>query len=187
MNSDQLLLEVQNRLAAATAHFQQETDKIRTGRAHPGMLEGLSVEVYGQTMPLKAVASISVPEAQLLQVTPFDPANLKAVSDAIRDNNSMDFNPADDGRVVRIQIPPLTEETRQQMVKILHQKAEEAMIVSRQARHDALRKAEAAEKAKSIGKDDLLRLEKQIDEKLSRNKSDIEAITQSKEREILTV
>lgn len=187
MNPNQLLSEAQTKLTAGSEHFRQEIGKIRTGRAHPGMLDGISVEVYGQAMPLKAVASITAPEAQLLQVTPFDPSNLKAISDAIRDNQSLGLNPADDGRVVRIQIPPLTEETRQQMVKILHQKVEDAMISARQARHEALRKAEAAEKAKEIGKDELNRLEKQIDEKLAAQKSEIDGLTKAKESEILTV
>ncbi len=187
MNPSQLLDEVKNKLAAATEHFKQELGKIRTGRAHPGMLDGISVEVYGQAMPLKAAASITAPEAQLLQITPFDPNNLKAISDAIRDNQTLGLNPADDGRVVRIQIPPLTEETRQQMVKVLHQKVEDAMISARQARHDGLRKAEAAEKAREIGKDELSRLEKQIDEQLARQKTEIDGLTKIKQQEILTV
>jgi ribosome recycling factor len=187
MNPNQLLDEVKAKLAAASDHFKQEASKIRTGRAHPGMLDGISVEVYGQAMPLKAAASIAAPEAQLLQITPFDPGNLQAISDAIRDNKSLGLNPADDGRVVRIQIPPLTEETRQQMVKILHQKVEDTMISARQARHDGLRRAEQAEKSKDIGRDDLDRLEKQIDEQLARQKAEIEALAKAKEQEILTV
>jgi len=187
MKPSQLLSEVQAKLAAANQHFKQEMTKIRTGRAHPSMLDGVNVEVYGQSMPLKAVASISAPEAQLLQVTPFDPSNLKAISDAIRDNQSLGLNPADDGRVVRVQIPPLTEETRQQMVKILHQKVEDTMISTRQARHDALRRAEAAEKSKEIGQDDLARLEKQIDEQMAHQKTEIDSLAKSKEQEILTV
>jgi ribosome recycling factor len=187
MNPSQLLDEVKTKLAAATEHFKQEISKIRTGRAHPGMLDGISVEVYGQAMPLKAAANISAPEAQLLQITPFDPNNLKAISDAIRDNQSLGLNPADDGRVVRIQIPPLTEETRQQMVKILHQKVEDTMISVRQTRHEALRKAELAEKSKDISRDDLARLEKQIDEQLAHQKAEIDGLAKTKEQEILTV
>lgn len=187
MNPSQLLQEVKTKLGAATEHFKQELSKIRTGRAHPGMLDGISVEVYGQAMPLKAAANITAPEAQLLQITPFDPNSLKAISDAIRDNQTLGLSPADDGRVVRIQIPPLTEETRQQMVKILHQKVEESMISARQARHDSLRKAEAAEKSKEIGKDELARLEKQIDELMARQKTEIDSLTKAKEQEILTV
>lgn len=187
MDPSQLLSEVKAKLSSATEHFRQEVSKIRTGRAHPAMLDGISVEVYGQAMPLKAVAGISAPEAQLLQVTPFDPGNLKVISDAIRDSQSLDLNPADDGRVVRIQIPPLTEETRQQMVKILRQKVEDAMISARAARHEALRKAEAAERSKQIGRDELERLEKQIDELLSAQKTEIDTLSKTKEQEILTV
>lgn len=187
MNPSQLLDELKTKLSTATEHFRHEAGKIRTGRAHPAMLDGISVEVYGQAMPLKAVANVSAPEAQLLQVTPFDPGNLKAISEAIRENSSLGLNPADDGRVVRIQIPPLTEETRQQMVKILHQKQEEAMISARQLRHDALRKAEAAEKDKDIGRDELARLEKQIDDVLASQKSQIDGLSASKRQEILTV
>jgi ribosome recycling factor len=150
-------------------------------------LDGISVEVYGQAMPLKALASISAPEAQLLQITPFDPSNLKAISEAIRENQSLGLNPADDGRVVRIQIPPLTEETRQQMVKILHQKVEDTMIAARNARHEAIRKAEAAEKSKDIGKDERFHLEKQIDEQLAHQKTEVDNLAKTKEQEILTV
>ena len=187
MSPSQIQDEVKLKLNQITDHFKQELGKIRTGRAHPGMLDGVMVEVYGQAMPLKAAASISTPEPQLLQITPFDPNNLTAISDAIRDDQSLGLNPADDGRVVRVQIPPLTEETRQQMVKILHQKVEDAMITARQARHDGLHKAEAAEKAKDISRDELERLEKQVDELLSKQKAEIDSIAKAKEQEILTV
>jgi ribosome recycling factor len=187
MNPNQLTEEVKSKLAHTTEHFKDEIKNIRTGRAHPGMLDGISVEVYGQSMPLKAVAGISAPEAQLLQITPFDPNNLKAISDAIRDNQSLDLNPSDDGRIVRIQIPPLTQESRQQMVKVLSQKTEECFITARQIRHDALKKAEQAEKDKNIGKDELSRIEKQIDEHMSHQKIEIERLEKVKEQEILTL
>ncbi len=187
MDKNQLVNEVKAKLSAATDHFRQELAKIRTGRAHPGMLDNVMVEAYGQNMPLKAVGSIVVPEPQLLQITPFDPSNLKAISEAISNDQSLGLNPADDGRVVRIQIPPLTEETRQQMVKNLHQKLEETMIAARNARHEAMRKVEQAEKDKQIGKDERFQLEKQIDELLARQKTEAEDITKNKEKEILTV
>jgi ribosome recycling factor len=187
MSPNQLLDETRTKLTAATDHFKQEIGKIRTGRAHPGMLDGVIVEAYGQTMPLKAVANITAPEAQLLQITPFDPSNLQAISDAISNDQSLGLNPADDGRVVRIQIPPLTEETRQQMVKILYQKLEVSMITARGARHEALRQAEQAEKDKKIGKDERFHLEKQIDELMASQKNEAEALAKTKEQEILTV
>jgi ribosome recycling factor len=187
MNRDQLISEIKTKLTAAIDHFKQEIAKIRTGRAHPGMLDNVMVETYGQKMPLKAVGSITVPEPQQLQITPFDPNNLKAISEAISNDQSLGLNPADDGRVVRIQIPPLTEETRQQMVKILHQKLEDAMIAARNARHEALRKAEQAEKDKQIGKDERFAIEKQLDDLLNHQKNEAEALAKTKEQEILTV
>jgi ribosome recycling factor len=187
MNPSQVVSETKTKLTQATEHFKLEIGKIRTGRAHPGMLDSVSVEVYGQTMPLKAVAGITAPEAQLLQISPFDPTNLQAISDSIRNNPSLGLNPADDGRVVRIQIPPLTQETRQAMVKILNQKVEETMITARQLRHEALHQGNQAEKNKLIGKDERLRFEKQIDEQLADQKAQIEALQAAKEKEISTI
>jgi ribosome recycling factor len=187
MQPSQVLSETKSKLAQTTDHFKEEIKKIRTGRAHPGMLDGIMVEVYGQAMPLKAVAGITAPEAQLLQITPFDPTNLKAISDAIRDNQGLDLNPSDDGRIVRIQIPPLTQETREQMVKILGQKVEDTMITARQVRHDAFKKGDQAEKDKDISKDDRLRFEKQIDDLMSVQKNEIDILAKNKEQEILTI
>jgi ribosome recycling factor len=187
MNPSQTISDVKTKLAGATEHFRQELGKIRTGRAHPGMLDGIMVEVYGQSMPLKAAASITAPEAQLLQITPFDPNNLNAISEAIRADQSLGLNPADDGRVVRIQIPPLTEENRRAMVKIVGQKLEDCMITARQIRHEAFHRGEQAEKAKEIGKDERLRFEKQVDELVSAQKHEAESLAKAKEQEILTV
>ena len=187
MNPNQVLQETKTKLATATEHFKQEIGKIRTGRAHPGMLDAVMVEVYGQPMMLKAVAGISAPEAQLLQITPFDPTNLKAISDAIRDNQSLGLTPMDDGRVVRISIPPLTAETRQQMAKILGQKVEDCLITARNLRHDAIKQAEQAEKDRQIGKDERFNFEKQIDDLLAKQKADVDGLAKSKEHEILTV
>ena len=187
MSPNQLLTEVKTKLDAATGHLKQEMAKIRTGRAHPSMLDGVMVEAYGQAMPLKGVASITTPEAQLLQITPFDPNNLQAVSEAISKDESLGLNPADDGRVVRVQIPPLTEETRQQMVKILHQKLEDSLIAARNARHEALRQAEQAERDKDIGKDERFHLEKQLDELVAKQKTEAENLAKTKETEILRV
>lgn len=187
MNTEQLLQQTKDKLNAATAHFTQEIGKVRTGRAHPGMLDGIIVEAYGQKMPLKAVGSITVPEPQQLQITPFDPNNLQAVSEAISNDKSLGLNPADDGRVVRITIPPLTEETRQQMVKVLHQKLEDCLIAARNARHEAMRDLEQAEKDKDIGKDERFHIEKQIDDFLAKQKAEAENLTKTKEQEILTV
>jgi ribosome recycling factor len=187
MDTNQVLSEVQAKLAQATEHFEDELKKLRTGRAHPSMLDNVMVEAYGQPMPLKSVASITVPEPQQLQISPFDANNLQAVAEAIRSDQALGLTPTDDGRVVRVNLPPMTAENRQDMVKVLHQKFEDCMISARNIRHEAMRKGEQAEKAKLIGQDERTRFEKQIDDLLSKQKDAAEQLTKAKEQEILTV
>ncbi len=179
--------EFKSKLELATAHFKEEINKLRTGRAHPSMLDGVMVEAYGQGMPLKGVASISVPEPQLLQITPFDPSNLQPIAEAIRNDESLGLSPTDDGRVVRINLPPMTAENRQDMVKVLHQKVEDCMIAARNARHEAFHKGEQAERDKKVGKDERFQFEKQVDELLAKHKTDIDELAKTKEQDILTV
>jgi ribosome recycling factor len=131
------------------------------------------------------VANVTAPEAQLIQITPFDPSNLQAIASAIRDNPSLGLNPSDDGRIVRVPIPPLTEERRREYVKGLSGKMEDTMIALRSERHDAMNDVDAAKKAKSIGEDDAKRLEKQIDEAMNKTKADIESAAKAKENEIM--
>ena len=187
MDTNQVLSEVRAKLAQATEHFGDELKKLRTGRAHPSMLDNVMVEAYGQPMPLKSVASITVPEPQQLQISPFDANNLQAVAEAIRNDQALGLTPTDDGRVVRVNLPPMTAENRQDMVKVLHQKLEECMISARNIRHEAMRKGEQAEKDKQIGQDDRSRFEKQIDELLAKQKEEAEQLAKTKEQEILTV
>ena len=187
MNPNQITEETNRKINAAAAHLQDELKKLRTGRAHPGMLDSVSVEVYGQTMPLKAVAAIAAPEAQLLQITPFDPGNLQAIAEAIRTDQSLGLSPTDDGRVVRINLPPMTAENRQAMVKVVNQKVEDCFVSVRQARHEAFHKLEQAEKGRTIGKDELERFKKQIDEQVAKQKIEVENFARAKEQEILTV
>lgn len=184
MNPNQIVEATKAKLISATEHFKQELKKLRTGRAQPSMVDNVTVEAYGQQMPLKAVGSIIVPEAQLLQITPFDPNNLQPIAEAIRNDQALSLTPTDDGRVVRIQIPPLTTETREQMVKSVGQKVEDCMIIARQIRHEALH---TAEKDKTISKDDRFHFEKQIDELLAKQKNEAEALAKEKEQEIMTV
>jgi ribosome recycling factor len=112
MNPNQVIDDAQKKFDAAVEHFRDELKKLRTGRANAGMLDGVIVEAYGAQMPLIQVASISTPEPQLLQINPFDPNNIQAIAAAIRNNQSLGLNPTDDGRVVRVPIPPLTEPRR---------------------------------------------------------------------------
>ncbi len=176
-----------DRFAAAVAHFEEELKKVRTGRAHPSMLDSIFVEAYGQRMPLNQVANVVAPEPQMLTVTPFDPSTLQAVAAAIRADQSLGLNPSDDGRLVRVPIPPLTEERRKQIVKQTSEKVEEARIGLRNVRQDALKDAKRLKDAKELSEDDVKRVEKAIDDSVATYNAAIDAAFKDKEKEILTI
>lgn len=177
----------EDRFDSAVARFQDELRKIRTGRSHPSMVDSVFVEVYGQMMPLNQVANITAPEAQLLQVTPFDPSNVQAIAAAIRADQSLGLNPNDDGRVVRVPVPPLTEDRRKQIVKQAAEKVEEARIALRTVRQDALKDAKRKKDAKEMSEDDLKRIEKTIDGIMSDTTAKVDEIFKDKEKDILTI
>lgn len=171
----------------AINRFRESLKGLRTGRASASILDGVTVEAYGQPMPLIQVATITVPEAQLIQITPFDPSNIQAIAEAIRNNQSLGLNPADDGRVVRVPIPPLTEERRKELAKQVGQKQEEALISLRAQRHDAIDKIDKAKKDKEIGEDEAKRQTAQVEADMNKAKSEIESIAKAKELEITTL
>ena len=179
--------EYELKMASALEHLESELGKIRTGRAHPSMLDGIKVEAYGTMMPLNQVANIIAAEAQMLQITPFDPTNIQAIAGAIRNDQSLGFNPSDDGRVVRVPIPALTEERRHQLVKVASEKVEEARIAMRNLRQDVLKDAKAKKDAKELSEDDLKLVEKEIDRVMSEYQSNIEATFSAKQKDILTI
>jgi ribosome recycling factor len=151
------------------------------------MLDSVMVEAYGSPMPLNQVATVATPDAQLLQITPFDPNNLQAIAAAIRNNQSLGLNPADDGRVVRVPIPPLTEERRRDLVKQIGEKVEECMIAMRNVRHELLKAADSAKKDKSISEDDAKRVEKQIDDSMAQQRQAVDQLAKAKEAELMTI
>lgn len=177
----------QQKMTSALAHFDEELKKIRTGRAHPGMLDGVRVEVYGTQMPLNQVANITAPEAQMLVITPFDPSNIVHISTAIRNDQSLGFNPSDDGRIVRVPVPALTEERRKQLVKQASEKGEDVRIVLRTIRQDGLKDAKRKKDAKELSEDDVKHIEKEFDKLMSDFQAKIDETIKSKEKEILTI
>lgn len=176
-------LKMQN----AVDHLTDELKKVRTGRAHPSIVESVQVEVYGTMMPLNQIANITAPEPQLLQITPFDPTNLQAIVAAIRNDQSKGLNPSDDGRVVRVPMPPLTEELRRQIVKSLGDMIEEARVSLRNIRHDAMKDAKRAKESKELSEDDVKRVESQVTEMISDFQKQIEVAHSAKEQEIMTL
>lgn len=175
------------KMSQALEHFETELSKIRTGRAHPGMLDGVMVDAYGSQMPLNQVANITAPEAQLLQITPFDPANIQHISAAIRNNQSLGLNPSDDGRIVRVPVPQLTEERRRRLAKQASERVEEARIAMRNIRQDGLKDAKAKKESKEISEDNLKLVEKEFDRLMSDFQAKIEQTFKAKEAEIMKV
>ena len=168
-------------------HLNEELKKLRTGRANASMLENVKATVYGQPTPLAHIGTITVLDAQMLQISPFDPNNLDAISAGIRDDVSLGLNPSDDGKVVRVPIPAMTQERRLEVVKQLKAKLEDANVASRNVRHDVLNGLKAQVKDKEISEDEEKRAEKELNEMLADFKAQTEEIVNAKEEEILTI
>jgi len=187
VSPQQAVEQAKTKFNNASEHLKSELSKLRTGRATASMLDSVTVVAYGTPTPLNQVANVSAPEAQLLQITPFDPNNIQAISSAIRDNQSLGLNPSDDGRVVRVPIPALTEERRRDISKQVGAKLEECMITMRNIRHDALDAIDKSKKDKEIGEDDAKRFSAQIDEAMNKVRAAADQMAKSKEQEIMTV
>ena len=162
--------------------FKDEMKKVRTGRAHPDMLSSIKVEVYGQFMPLNQVANVTAADATLLVITPFDPSTIQAIAAAIRADQSLGLNPADDGRVIRVPIPALTEERRKEIVKTASAKVEQAKVALRNIREDARKAVKiAAEMSEDVKK----RAEKEIDDLTKEFSDKVDAEFKAKSDDIM--
>jgi len=170
-------------MEAVITKFQDEMKKVRTGRAHPDMLAGVKCEAYGQWMPLNQVANVTVSGATMLLVTPYDPSTIPNISNAIRSDSTLGLNPSDDGRVVRVPIPPLTEERRKEIVKTASKSVEEAKVRVRNVREDARKAAKAAE----LPEDARKRAEKSIDDLTKEYNDKIDSLFKDKEKEIMQI
>ena len=174
--------EDRKKMEEVVQRFLDEMKKVRTGRAHPDMLSGIKVEAYGQFMPLNQVANVTAADATLLVITPFDPSTIQAISAAIRADQSLGLNPADDGRVVRVPIPALTEERRKEIVKNASAKVEQAKVAIRNVREDARK---AVKIATEMGEDVKKRAEKEIDDITKEFSDKIDAEFKNKSDEIM--
>lgn len=187
MNLDNIERETNHKADQIIDRFNDGLKALSTGRANKAMLDGVKVEAYGTIMPINQLASIMVTEAQLLQINPFDTTNLEAIVRAIRNDNSLGLNPTDDGRLIRVPIPPLNEERRRELAKQIGLKQEETMIAIRNARHEAMDLIDKAKKDKSLGEDEAKRLEDKIEAIINKARQSIERAAKDKEAEILTL
>ena len=164
------------------SRFNDEMKKVRTGRAHPDMLSAIKAEVYGQFMPLNQVANVTAADATLLVITPFDPSTIQSIASAIRADQALGLNPADDGRVIRVPIPALTEERRKEIVKNASAKVEQAKIAIRNVREDARKELKIAEE---LSEDVKKRAEKEIDDLTKEFSEKIDSAFKAKSEEIM--
>lgn len=181
-----VLEEASEKMDKAVAHARHEFSTIRTGRASAALIEKLPVDYYGSEVPLQQLAGFSVPEARLLVVSPFDKSSLQAVEKAIR-NSDLGLNPSNDGVVIRLAFPALTEERRKVLVKKVRDMAEHSRIGIRNARRDARRELDALVRDGEVGEDEVVRAEKELERVTHNHEGEIDRALEQKEAELLEV
>jgi len=183
---EEVLTELKQGIEKAKDALRRDLGKLRTGRAHSGMLDTLRVDYYGQKSPISQMATINVPEPRMLTVKPWDKSQVQAVEKAIRESD-LGLNPQVDGELIRIPIPALSEERRKELVKVGKKYGEECRVSIRKVRHDALDLLAELEKDGGAGKDEVDRAKKKAEELVSESGTAVDQIVQQKEKEILAI
>jgi len=168
------------------ARMGRDFSALRTGRANPMLLENVKVDYYGQQVPLKQVAAVSVPEARVMEIRPWDPTVLKELEKALV-KADLGAQPINDGKMIRLSMPAMNEERRRDLVKVVKKLGEEAKVGLRTDRHDALEKLKKAQKAKELSEDELKALEAKVQKSIDQFVKQVDDNTASKEKEIITV
>jgi ribosome recycling factor len=183
---DLLLEECRDKMRKAVVHLQSEFGAVRTGRATPGLVEKLKVDYYGSEVPLQQLAGFAVPEPRVLVVSPYDRGALKAIEKAIQASD-LGVNPSNDGTVLRLVFPELTEERRKDLVKVVRHRAEEGRVAVRNLRRQARHDLEALVKDGELGEDDVDRAEKELEKHTHEVVAEIDEMLRHKEHELLEV
>jgi ribosome recycling factor len=185
--SDVIDLSVaERRMRGAVESVKSNFATIRTGRANPSLLDRIEVEAYGSKMPLRSVANVGAPEPRLLTVTPFDPSTLKNIERAIRDSD-IGLNPQNDGKIIRLPIPELTEERRRELIRVARHMAEEGRVSVRNVRRDEMKDVHELRKEGEISQDDEHRAEEELQKLTNDYVKRIEAALADKEAELMEV
>ncbi|MBC7171212.1 MAG: ribosome recycling factor [Polyangiaceae bacterium] len=166
--------------------LRRDLARIRTGRANPDILDGVRAEYYGTSTPLRQMATIAVPEPRMLTIKPFDRSAISAIERAIK-MSDLGVNPSNDGEVIRIPMPPLTEERRRDLTKVARKVGEEAKVGIRKARHDAKDMLDTIEKDGGAGADEVERARKELEEIVKAGVAEVDRIVGDKEKDILVV
>jgi ribosome recycling factor len=183
---DPVLRDAESKMSKSVEHFATELTTIRTGRANPALIDKVMVPYYGTPTPLNQLAQISAPEPRLLVVQVYDKSQIGAVEKALR-TGEQGLNPASDGQVIRVPIPPLTEERRKEYVKLVRHKAEEARVAIRNVRRDELHRVDAMHKQGDLPEDDAKRAHARLQKLTETNVERVDALAARKETEVLEV
>jgi ribosome recycling factor len=183
---DDVLFGAEERMEGAVSALHGDLMGIRTGRATPALVDKIRVEVYDSVMPLNQVATVSVPEPRLLMIRPWDASSIGAIQRAIL-KSDIGLTPNNDGKVIRLAIPPLTDERRRDLAKMLHRRAEEARVSIRNVRRDAMKELADLEKSKEIAEDDHYRARDQLQTLTDDYVKTVDAAAEAKEAEIMEV
>ncbi len=178
--------ETESRMKGAVQALEEDLSGIRTGRAHPALVEKLQVEYYGMPTPLVQLASISIPEPRSILIRPFDGSTLKAIERCILASD-LGLTPNNDGKAIRLNLPPLTEERRRDLAKLVHNRVEDGRVAVRNVRRDALKDLREFEQEKMISEDDLKRGEEEIQKITDRFVDEMTTIGERKQKEIMEV
>jgi len=182
--ADVVLAEADEKMVKAVAHARSEFAGVRTGRATPALVDKLPVDYYGSEVPLQQLAGFTVPEARQLLITPYDKGAMGAIEKAIQ-NSDLGLNPSNDGVNIRLSFPPLTQERRKELVRLVRHMAEEGKVALRNMRRAARHELEALEKDGDLSSDELKRAEKELDRSVHAHEAAIDASLQTKEQELL--
>lgn len=183
---EETLFEAEEKMEKAVAVAKDELATIRTGRANPGMFSGITIDYYNTPTPLIEIASINVPEARMVIIKPYDPSQLGKMEKAIR-NSDLGVNPTNDGTIIRVVVPHLSEERRRELVKVAHHKGEEARVAIRNIRRRAKDELERMIKDGDSGEDDVRRAEKELEHLTAKYVHQADDLVKHKESELLEV
>jgi ribosome recycling factor len=184
MTADEILFDTEERMEKALGVLKQALAGIRTGRANPGLIDSLRVEVYGSQQMIKAIASVSAPEPTQLVVRPFDPGTLKDIEKGIM-ASGLGFNPQSDGRIIRISIPPLSTDVRKKLVARIKELTEECKVSVRNVRRDGNKAADTSEKEKSLTEDDCKQVKDEVQELTKKFEGLADNLAKAKEKEVM--
>jgi ribosome recycling factor len=184
MTEDEILLDTEERMEKAIAVLKQSLAGIRTGRANPGLVDTLRVEVYGSSVPIKQLATVGAPEPTQIVIRPFDPGTIKEIEKAIQ-TSDLGFNPQSDGRVIRLNVPPLSMEVRRKMVTRIRDLCEESKVAIRNIRRDGNKLADQAEKDKDLSEDQRDAAKGEIQEFTKTYETQANDLAKAREKEVM--